>query len=146
MTFTGCSSAEARQSVNYLPKAFEALIEEVDSYIEVESVKYISGRYGYYGDVDYSNYECSYFILFKYENSSIERYAKVIVSESTSFDGYVTDVDIYSSEEILDDQYDFVVAEFEYAKNEGSGYYGKVDFKTGTLNNWQISNALKDLQ
>jgi hypothetical protein len=138
---SGCTSELETRANDYAVKAFEALIEEVDNYIAVDTARWMCVDFL---EDDEMNYACLYYIEFKYEQSNVARFAVVIVNESNYFDGFRTYVYAYSTKKQLDDEYNDGLEEFEDAEKGEIDYISLVSYEVGTMNKRQISKALKD--
>jgi hypothetical protein len=140
ITLSGCTPNLKKQAINYAPKAFEALIIEVNDYINVDRVKWISRNATYYNDVTESL--ISYYINFKFSNSSTTKYAGVNITKTHSSSNLNTYVYIRSTSKQLYDQY---ILDLELTESVANSQFSGIisfTYETGTMNSRQIRNAL----
>ena len=143
----GCSSELEQQSNNYSSYAIESLVDYVDNYITVESVKWICLVIEYDdGEIIHS---CVYYIEYKYERSSVLRFAEVGIVESSSYDGIEDFVYTFSTRKLMEDEYNLNLSYAKEAAETGkfgpsnSRSFDSFEYKTGSLNRREISDALK---
>ena len=143
----GCSSELDKQANNYASLAFETLMEQAETNITVDSVKWICLVIEYVDGEDI--YSCAYYIEYKYERSNVPRFAEVAIIESTSFDGIDDSMYTFSTRKTMESDYELNLSYAKEASKNGkfrgsnSKSFDFFEYNNGSLSRREISDALK---
>ena len=142
---TSCGNGTLKkQALDYFPKAVDSLIDETDNYVDIRKADYIS--YVMLDNDDDTIKGCFYFVTFKLESSTIERYAGITVEEATFATGFYVDVFPYQTRKLMVDDYDDALETMQEIKGgEYSDYIVEFNYIEGSLTSSQIKKVVKDL-
>ena len=136
-----------KTSLDYFPKAVDSLIDETDNYVDISKADYIC--YVALDKYDDTIKECFYFVTFKLESSTIERYAGITVEEATFATGFYVDVFPYQTRKLMVDDYDYALEAMQEIKGGENSYYFdyfvEFNYIEGSLTSSQIKKVVKDL-
>mgnify|MGYP000904876099 FL=1 len=142
---TSCGNGTLKkQALDYFPKAVDYLIDETDNYVDISKADYIS--YVTLDTDDDTTKGCFYFVTFKLESSTIERYAGIAVEEATYETGFYVAGVTYQTRKLMVDDYDDILEEIQEIKGgEYSDYFVEFNYIEGSLTSSQIKKVVKDL-
>lgn len=145
LLLTSCGNGTLKkQALDYFPKAVDSLIDEMDNYVGISKADYIC--YVTLDKDDDTTKGCFYFVTFKLESSTIERYAGITVNEATYATGFSVAGVTYQTRKLMVDDYDNILEAMQERKGgEYSDYFVEFNYIEGSLTSSQIKKVVKDL-